>query len=253
MSRSDSVESGLDSVEGTPGGGGSPRCTSPQPHSVLAAREQCAVAVGSAAIVGTERRVRARAAERVKTPGEITELLRAWRRGSPEALSRLMPLTYARLKQIARGLARGERQPGSLETTELVHEAYLRLVDLQRLSWTDRAHFYAMSARIMRRVLVDQARRRGRAKRGAAAALTLDDLRAAPQQPAPDILALEDALRRLGDHAPQRARIVELRFFGGLNRDEIAEVMGISSATVTRQWQSARAWLIHQLSGAEAP
>lgn len=179
-----------------------------------------------------------------ETSHDITELLIAWRAGDDQVLVRLMPLVYRELKAIAGKLMRGERRGGTLETTVLVHEAYFRLAELDRLHWKDRAHFFAMSARVMRRVLVDEARYRHRDKRGGGAmTISIDDLGDTPGRFEPEILALEEALGALKEHDPERAEIVELRFFGGLDRREIAEVMALSTATVTRRWRSARAWL----------
>ena len=181
----------------------------------------------------------------VGKPHEITGLLLAWRGGDDDALADLMPLVYRRLKEIAGHLLRRERQGHTLETTALVHESYLRLVDIERISWKDRAHFFAMCARIMRRVLVDRARYRNREKRGASAQqVETAEMRRLVNEREPSLVALDDALSELAVHDAQMARIVELRFFGGLDRKSIAEVLGISSATVTRRWRSARAWLI---------
>jgi RNA polymerase sigma factor (TIGR02999 family) len=178
-------------------------------------------------------------------PHDITGLLLAWRGGDEDALADLMPLVYVRLKAIAGRLVRQERQGHTLETTALVHESYLRLVDLERISWRDRAHFFAMCARIMRRVLVDRARYHGREKRGARAQrVETAEMRRLVNEREPSLIALDDALRELAVHDTQMAQIVELRFFGGLDRRSIGEVLGISSATVTRRWRSARAWLI---------
>ncbi len=179
---------------------------------------------------------------------DITRLLVAWRGGDRDALCELMPLVYRRLKTIASHLMRRERQDPALETTVLVHEAYLRLVPLERIGWKDRAHFYAMCARIMRRTLVDRARYRGRAKRGGGARrVETAEVRRLAAGPEPSLVALDDALRELARRDAQSAQIVELRFFGGLDREAIAEVLGMSSATVTRRWRSARAWLINYL------
>ncbi len=180
---------------------------------------------------------------------EITGLLLAWRGGDGDALAELMPRVYRRLKEIAGHLVRRERRGRSLDTTTLVHEAYLRLIDLKRIGWRDRAHFFAMCARIMRRVLVDHARHRGRAKRGGGA-LRVDtaELGILANERTPELIALDDALSELAAHDEQMAQIVELRFFGGLDREEIAEVTGVSSATVTRRWRTARAWLIRYLN-----
>ncbi len=179
---------------------------------------------------------------------EITGLLVAWRGGDDDALARLLPLVYRRLKTIAGHLVRRERQGHTLEATALVHEAYVRLIDLEGVGWRDRAHFYAMCSRIMRRVLVDHARYLGRAKRGGDArrADTAELQRLSSDRPLP-LVALDEALAELAKYDDQKARVVELRFFGGLDRNEIAEVLGISSATVTRRWRSARAWLLSNL------
>ena len=180
---------------------------------------------------------------------EITGLLVAWRGGDDEALADLLPRVYQRLKKIAGHLVRQERYEHTLATTALVHEAYLRLIDLENIGWKDRAHFYAMCARIMRRVLVDHARHHSREKRGGGAVrVDHSALKDVPEDRAPRLVALDEALRELAEHDEEKARIVELRFFGGLDREEIAEVMGISSATVTRRWRAARAWLINYLN-----
>lgn len=180
---------------------------------------------------------------------EITGLLQAWRGGDEGALADLMTVTYRGLKEIAGRLMQGEHGAHTLQTTALVHEAYLRLAALERIDWRDRVHFYAMSARIMRRVLVDLARRRSSAKRGSERpVVSMDGLCELPDDRAPELLAVDRALKSLAEHDPLRARVVELRFFGGLNRDEIAEVLDLSSATVSRRWRSARAWLLRELS-----
>ena len=173
----------------------------------------------------------------------------AWRGGDDAALAALMPLVYSRLKGIARRILRGQYKRDNLQSTALVHEAYLRLADLRSMSWQDRAHFFAMSARLMRHILVDHARRRATAKRGGGEPqITIEDLGTAVDGEEPHLLALDEALRELAKHDPERAHIVELRFFGGLSRREIAEVLGVSSSTVTRRWRSARAWLGKYLS-----
>lgn len=179
---------------------------------------------------------------------EITGLLVAWREGDDDALTRLLPLVYRRLKTIAGHLVRRERQRITLEATALVHEAYVRLIDLEGVGWQDRAHFYAMCSRIMRRVLVDHARYLGRAKRGGdAQRADTAELRRLSSERSLPLVALDEVLAELAQYDDQKARVVELRFFGGLDRNEIAEVLGISSATVTRRWRSARAWLLSNL------
>lgn len=179
---------------------------------------------------------------------DITDLLIAWRGGNEEALSQLMPMVYRRLKEIAGYLVNQERRDHTLDATALVHETYLRVADLERISWKDRAHFFAMCARVMRRVLVDHARYHRREKRGADLRVEGVDIGRIPVRQAPRLIELDDALGELAAHDDTKARIVELRFFGGLDREEIAEVLGISSATVTRRWRSARAWLINYMA-----
>ncbi|MCH9646646.1 MAG: sigma-70 family RNA polymerase sigma factor [Deltaproteobacteria bacterium] len=177
-------------------------------------------------------------------PQDITGLLIAWRQGDEDALVALMPTVYRRLKRMAIGFLRYERGDHTLQPTDLVHEAYLRLIQLKRVSWQDRAHFFAMSSTLMRRVLVEHARNHGSVKRGKGILkVPLEELGEVHLPPASDLLALDEALRDLADIDEGMARIVEMRYFGGLNRDEIAEVTGISSASVTRSWRKARAWL----------
>lgn len=183
---------------------------------------------------------------------DVTHLLQAWRAGDEGALGELMAATYRGLKEIAGHLMKGEHHAVTLQTTALVHEAFLRLAALESTDWRDRVHFYAMSARIMRRVLVDLARRRSSAKRGTARpVVSIEELGDTSAGRAPELLAVDRALKALAEKDPERARIVELKFFGGLNREEIAEVLEISSATVTRRWRSARAWLLKELSQEE--
>ena len=178
---------------------------------------------------------------------QITELLQKWQGGDREALDQLIPLVYDELHVIAgRHLAR-ERRDGTLQTTALVNEAYLKLVDQRRVDWQNRAHFFAIAARLMRRILLDDARRRHREKRGAGAvALSIDDTPvAAPSSPVDvtDIIAIDRALQELEQLDPDQGRIVELRFFGGLTVEETATVLSISPATVKREWAMAKAWL----------
>ena len=178
-------------------------------------------------------------------PETVTALLVEWQQGSQQALDRLMPLVYAELRAIAgRYLAR--ESPGhTLQSTALVHEAYLKLVGQRSVHWQNRSHFFGIAAQMMRRILVDHARHAHRAKRGGAAPkLSLDDAMAVAEPEAElDLLALDDALTALAAIDPRGARIVELRFFSGLTIDETAEVMAVSSGTVKREWSTARAWL----------
>jgi len=185
---------------------------------------------------------------------EITTLLRAWRGGDPQALERLTPMVYDHLRQLARQYVRKERAGARGEATSLVHDAYLRLVNARTVDWRDRAHFFAVSANIMRRILVDAARARASTKRGGGmhrvdfpSDLNLDRLVAAGTDRATEICALDDALNALADKDPRRARVIELRFFGGLSVEDTAEMLGVSAQTVLRDWRLARAWLAVEL------
>jgi len=181
----------------------------------------------------------------------VTRLLREWRGGREAALQELMPVVYDELRRLAKGYLRGERQDHTLQGTALVNEAYMRLVDMD-VSWQDRAHFFAVAARLMRRMLVDHARARGRGKRGGGeSAMTLDEPLVASPERAPDLLALDDALSSLTQLDPRKSQIVELHFFGGMTYEETAEALGISPATVHRELRLAKAWLHHEL-GAES-
>jgi RNA polymerase sigma factor (TIGR02999 family) len=182
----------------------------------------------------------------------ITQLLIAWGDGEREALDQLVPLVYDDLRRLAAGYL-GRETPGhALQPTALVHEAYVRLIDQRRVRWRNRAHFFGVAANMMRRILVDDARKRRAEKRGGAAeriTLTGDDI-AAPEQHDIDVLALHEALERLASFDPQQERIVELRYFGGLTIEETAEVIGMSPATIVREWTIAKAWLRADMSGA---
>ena len=179
---------------------------------------------------------------------EVTVLLRAWREGDETALDALMPLVHDELRRIARRCLYGERANHSVQATELVNEAYLRLVDIQHVDWQNRAHFLAMSARLMRRVLVDLARSRGADKRGGGAVrVTLDDAAIGGVAPDADVIRLDDALQALAALDDRKSRVVELRFFGGLTVDETAAALQVSSKTVLRDWEFARAWLQREL------
>ena len=173
----------------------------------------------------------------------VTKLLRAWRRGDQAAFERLTPLVYDQLRRRARHYLRGERPNHTLRPTALVHEAYLRLVNLDQVDWQDRSHFFALAARQMRRILVDSARARRYQKRGGGAVSVTFDEALAVSRRDPDLVALDDALELLAQQDERKVRVVELRFFGGLTNDEIAAALGISSDTVTRDWQMAKLWL----------
>jgi len=182
----------------------------------------------------------------------ITELLRRWSEGDGTVLDELAPLVYDQLRRLARQWLAGERSDHTLQSTALVHEAYLRLVGRDSPHWQNRAHFFAVAAQLMRRILVDHARRRRAAKRGANPfLLTLDESVALPKQRQVDLVALDDALNGLSKLDARQSRIVELRFFGGLSLENTSRVLGISPATVKREWATARAWLYEQMSREE--
>jgi RNA polymerase sigma factor (TIGR02999 family) len=179
----------------------------------------------------------------------VTKLLRAWEGGDQQALGRLTPLVYNELRRIARRYMARERPGHTLQATALVNEAYLRLVDAKEVGWRDRAHFFAISARTMRRILIESARARRFQKRGGGQErVTLEDSLAIQGRPGPDLVALDDALNALAAMDPRRSQVVELRFFGGLSVEETAEVLKVSPETVHRDWKLARAWLLRELS-----
>ena len=187
---------------------------------------------------------------------EITEYLRAWEQGDDTALERLLPMVYAELRAIAARHLRSERPGHTLQPTALANEAYLRLRDLSDVPWHDRSHFFAIASRIMRRILVDHARARLAGKRGAdAQRIQLTDGLQADMQPAMDaeeLIDLDRALNELAESEPRLSRLVELRFFGGLNIEEASELLRCSPRTAKRDWAFARAWLLHRLGGASS-
>lgn len=181
---------------------------------------------------------------------DVTSLLVAWSEGDEAALSLLVPRIYAELHRLAHHQMRAERRGSTLQTTALVNEAYLRLVDTRRVRWESRAHFLGVAAQAMRRVLVDAARARGARKRGGAAPIVpLDDVPLAAPERAASIVALDDALTALADVDPRKSQVVELRYFGGLSVAETAAVLRVSPETVQRDWRVAKAWLLRELSG----
>ena len=188
------------------------------------------------------------------SPRDVTQLLVAWGNGSASAGEELLAAVYAELHAQAARAMRREAVDHTLQPTALVHEAYLRLIDQTRIQWKNRAQFFGVAAQLMRRILVDHARGRDAAKRGGGvAAITLEDVDAAAEQSsadAVDVLALHDAIERLAALDPDQARVVELRYFGGMSIEETAEVLGVSAATVKREWAVARAWLKRELDGA---
>jgi len=180
---------------------------------------------------------------------DVTLLLKAWSTGDEEALAKLTPLVYRQLREIARRYMAGERDGHVLQTTALVHEAYVRLVDCGRVNWQDRAHFFAVSAQLMRRILIDFARSRDYLKRGGAAPhISLEEAPSVCDEPDVNLLALDDALQALAAIDERKSKVVELKFFGGLNVEETAEVLHVSSDTVMRDWKLAKIWLFRELS-----
>jgi len=180
-------------------------------------------------------------------PGEVTELLQHWKEGDEEALRALVPLVYKELRRLAHYYLRSERPDHTLQSTELVHEAYLRLVGGQA-SLQNRAHFIAVASRLMRQILVDYARSRGASKRDGGCKITLDDVDALPVEGDAELLALDSALNELSRIDERQGKIVEMKFFGGLSAPEISEALGISRATVDRDWATARVWLHRHMS-----
>jgi RNA polymerase sigma factor (TIGR02999 family) len=181
---------------------------------------------------------------------DITQLLRAWGSGDEGAVEKLTPLVYKELHRLAHRYMAREAPGHTLQTTALIHEVYLRLVDVRELNWQDRAHFFAVCARLMRRILIDFARSRRYLKRGGDAPhVVLDEALVVSRQLPADLLTLDDALKGLAKVDPRASQVVELRFFGGLSAEEAAEVLKISPETVTRDWRMAKAWLLRELSG----
>ena len=184
---------------------------------------------------------------------EVTSLLKAWSSGDEQALERLTPLVYRQLHQVARRYMAGERSGHTLQTTALVNEVYLRLVDCGRVNWQDRAHFFAMSAQLMRRILIDFARSRDYLKRGGAIPhISLEEAPSVCEEPDVNLVALDDALKALAAVDERKSKVVELKFFGGLNVEETAEVLRVSSDTVMRDWKLAKVWLLRELSRGRA-
>ena len=180
----------------------------------------------------------------------ITRLLVNWRNGDKAALDQLMPIVYEELRRLARGFMGRERNNHTLQTSALINEAYLKLVDQDETNWQNRAHFFAVAAQIMRHILVDHARSYGYEKRGAGAQrVSLDDAKVFSEERAGELVALDEALTDLAAVDPRKSRLVELRFFGGLNIDETAEVMDLSPTTVQREWRAAKAWLQRFIKG----
>ena len=184
--------------------------------------------------------------------GEVSILLRAWSEGDQGALERLTPIVYDELHRLARRYMRGERPGHSLQATALVNEAYTRLVDYNRMQWQDRAHFFAVSAQLMRRILVEHARRRNQKRGRGVQHVPLDETAVVCGQQDTDLVALDDAMNSLAKLDPRKVQVVEMRFFGGLSVEETAEVLKVSPVTVKRDWRAARTWLYRELRSATA-
>jgi RNA polymerase sigma-70 factor (ECF subfamily) len=185
------------------------------------------------------------------SPQEVTQLLAAWSDGDEAALEQLIPIIHAELRRLAKYYLRRERPGHTLQTSALVNEAYLRLINWKTARFESRAHFFGVSAQLMRRILVDFARRRPRAQGESVRQVSLEEALTVSAEPDADLVALDEALGELSELDPRKARIVELRFFGGLSVDETAEFLGISPATALREWNKAKAWLYRELSGQE--
>jgi RNA polymerase sigma factor (TIGR02999 family) len=181
--------------------------------------------------------------------GDISGLLRAWSGGDQSALDRLTPIVYDELHRLARRYMRHERPGHSLQTSALVNEAYLRLVDYERMEWQNRAHFFAVSAQLMRRILVDHARRHNLKRGGGVEHVALEEAAVVGGGQGQDLVALDDAMNTLAQIDPRKVQVVEMRFFGGLSVEETAEVLKVSTITVKRDWRLARAWLYRELTG----
>jgi RNA polymerase sigma factor (TIGR02999 family) len=181
--------------------------------------------------------------------GDISALLRAWSGGDQSALDRLTPIVYNELHRLARRYMKHERPGHSLQSAALVNEAYLRLVDYERMQWQNRAHFFAVSAQVMRRILVDHARRHNLKRGGGVRHVALEEAAAVGGDQGPDLVALDDAMNTLARIDPRKVQVVEMRFFGGLSVEETAEVLKVSTVTVKRDWRAARAWLYRELTG----
>jgi RNA polymerase sigma-70 factor (ECF subfamily) len=181
--------------------------------------------------------------------GDVSTLLRAWSAGDQDALERLIPIVYHDLRRLARRYMKGERPGHSLQTTALVNEAYLRLVNYKRIDWQDRTHFFAVSAQLMRRILVEHARRRNLKRGGGIQHVSLEETAVAGGDRTTDITALDDALNALARFDPRKVQVVEMRFFAGLSVEETAKVLKVSAITVMRDWTTAKAWLYRELGG----
>src|ERR1700675_4072341 len=188
-------------------------------------------------------------AAQVPDHGEVSGLLRAWSDGDRAALDRLTPIVYDELRRLAGHYMKGERPGHSLQTTALVNEAYMRLVDYKSMQWQNRAHFFAVSAQLMRRILVEHARRHNLKRGGGVQHVSLEETAIVDDDQPADLVALDDAMNALARIDPRKMQVVEMRFFGGLSVEETAEVLKVSPKTVKRDWRAARAWLYRELTG----
>ncbi len=187
----------------------------------------------------------------ITVPTDVTQILQAWSEGDESAPDRLMPVVYAELRRLSAEYLRRERADHTLQATALVHEAYIKLVDEKRVTWKNRAHFCGIAARLMRQILIEHARGHNAEKRGGKLEkLYLDETHHLARERTPDLVALDDALKDFATSHPRESEVVELKFFGGLDADEIAEVLNVSSKTVARDWKFAKVWLLHHLSDA---
>ncbi len=182
------------------------------------------------------------------TPQDVTELLTEWQKGDADALDKLTPLVYDELRRIAHRYVRAERNGHTLQTTELVNEAYTRLLGKQKIEWQNRSHFFGVTAQVMRHILIDHARRRSYAKHGGnARQVSMEDAAVMSHQRAAELIALDEALGELAKLDPRKSRVVELRYFGGLSLEETAEALHVSLMTVRRDWRAAKAWLFRRM------
>src|SRR5215475_2917655 len=208
--------------------------------------------VSSAIMRRLQTNITARGNGFMEEPQEVTMLLAAWSHGDEAARDELIPLVYDELRRLAAYYMTREPAGHSLQATALVHEAYLRLVDQRRVQWQGRTHFFAIAAQMMRRILVDYARGSHCAKRGGGAQpVSLDNATIVSPEKAADLVALDDALNQLATIAPRKSQVVELRYFGGLSMQEIAEMLGVSEVTIQRDWTTAKAWLFRAIGGTE--
>ena len=184
---------------------------------------------------------------------DVSALLRAWTEGDQGSLDRLTPIVYDELRRLARRYMKGERPGHSLQTTALVNEAYTRLVDYKRMDWQDRAHFFAVAAQVMRRILVEHARRHNLRRGGRAQHVSLDEAAVVGAAEDANLVALDDAMNALARIDPRKVQVVEMRFFGGLSVEETAQVLRVSPVTVKRDWRAARIWLYRELTNGDGP